>query len=180
MSGSKIEIRDAVIGDAAALADVGSDSFARAYENHSDPDDMAAHLEQNFSVAAVQKELEQGDSRYLLAFVDGKAAGMAKYREAACPIDALILGAVELQQLYVATGMQRHGLGRRLLDALQADAGTAGATGVWLGVWEYADWAKKFYLKAGFVEVGTHEFKVGKMSHTDLLMWLPTEQTGQL
>ena len=51
--------------------------------------------------------------------------------------------------------LQRH----LLLDAVLANAGAASATGVWLGVWEHADWAKKFYFKAGFIEVGTHEFK---------------------
>jgi len=111
----------------------------------------------------------------LIANVNDKAGGMLKYHHAACPEPGIASNAVELQQLYVLAEMQRHGLGRRLVENLIAIARNTEATGIWLSAWEDADWAINFYRKTGFSAVGTAIFTVGAATYTDLLMWWPLE-----
>ena len=41
---------------------------------------------------------------------------------------------------------------------------------LWLTVWERADWARRFYLRCGFKEVGVTYFKLGSSDQTDILM----------
>ena len=173
MCGDEIEIREASLDDIDILATIGSKSFRDAYQEHSNAEDLRTHLEENFSADAVRDEIEQHGRQYLVVSVNGRLGGFAKFRSAMCPSGAPTVDAMELQQLYVLADMQRHGLGRRLVDAVRVRAGESEANGLWLSVWEDADWAIEFYQKCGFVEVDTTDFTVGSTTYTDLLMWLP-------
>lgn len=172
-------IRDATAADAELLAAVGSTSFREAYAAHSEPADLETHLEEYFSHRAVQEELTSGHSSYLLAVVNDAPCGMAKYRNAACPVAGGDDNALEIQQLYVLAASQGYGLGRKLLERVSDVGRQQGVAGIWLSAWEFADWATGFYKRAGFVEIGKVQFKLGETSFTDLLMWRPlTESTG--
>lgn len=168
-------IRRAGIGDADLLANIGTTSFREAYGPHSDPTDLKTHIRDNFALDAVRKELESGRSQFLIATVDGEAGGMAKCRKAACPVEGGDENAVELQQLYVLAAMQRHGLGRHLVDGVFEYARQNKVAGVWLSAWELADWATRFYERVGFTGIARVEFKLGATTFTDILMWQPLE-----
>jgi GNAT superfamily N-acetyltransferase len=167
-----IDICSAGVEAVDILARIGSSSFRDAYSQHSDPADLEAHLRDFFAPGAVRACIERGESRYLLATVDGEPGGIAKYRLAACPVPNGATDALELQQLYVLASMQRHGLGRRLIDALGDVARGQQLTGIWLSCWEDAGWAMNFYRKNGFVAVGTADFELGTTTYCDLLLWL--------
>lgn len=173
MSGPEIVVREASVGDAAVLAEVGATSFREAYGPHSSIDDLEAHIGKHFTQASIQAQMAEAGQHYRLATVDGVPAGLAKYRQAPCPGHADKKDAIELQQLYVLNAMQRLGLGRCLLQPVINAAETARSSGVWLSVWENADWAIAFYEKNGFAKIGNTEFALGDMIHTDWLMWRP-------
>jgi len=175
MAEDNIQICEADAGDADILASIGFSSFRDAYKPYSDPADIEAHLNTYFTSAAVRDEFERGQSRFLIAQVNDEAGGMLKFQNAACPEPGVASNAVELQQLYVLAEMQRHGLGRRLVENLIGIARKTEVTGIWLSAWEDADWAVNFYRKTGFSAVGTAVFTVGAATYTDLLMWLPLE-----
>jgi ribosomal protein S18 acetylase RimI-like enzyme len=175
MDNADIEIREAGIHDVDALATIGSSSFRDAYQEHSNAADLEAHLQRYFIAVAVRSEIEQHARRYLLASVNNQASGIAKFRDAACPVPGGKADAVELQQLYVLAQMQGHGLGRRLVQQLINIAQEKQATGIWLSVWEFADWAVGFYEKNGFSVVGTTDFTLGATTYNDLLMWMSLE-----
>ena len=168
-----IKIRLATPDDAVALAEVGIASFRDAYAAHSNAPDVEAHIEQRFSESAVRDRFAQGQCRYYLAEVDGQPAGMALVCMAACPVPGGDDNALELQQLYVLASMQRLGLGRHLVECVVAHAKERAANGVWLSAWEFADWATRFYSRAGFESIGKVKFKLGSTTFTDLLMWRP-------
>ncbi len=170
-----ILVRKASIEDVAVLAHIGSSSFRDAYQDHSNPKDLESHIDEYFTVASVRNEFEQHNRSYLLAIVDGEAAGLAKVRKAACPVPGGDANAVELQQLYVLAAMQRHGLGQRLIADVIAFAQEHAANGVWLSAWELADWAIAFYERNGFAAIDKVDFKLGTTTYTDLLMWRPLE-----
>lgn len=168
-----IKIRAAAADDAVVLASIGASSFRDAYALHSEPSDLESHVQEFFTSAAIRACIQGDASRYLLATVDGKPGGIAKYRAAPCPVPGGAMEALEIQQLYVLASMQRHGLGRQLVHAVAAIASHQLLTGVWLSCWEDADWALNFYRKNGFVPVGTADFAVGATNYSDLLLWLP-------
>ena len=175
MADVDIKIREATIGDAQVLADIGTNSFRDAYSPHSSMADLETHISDYFAIDAVRAELHQTDRNYLLATVNGEAGGIAKFRHAACPVPGGDANAFELQQLYVLAEMQGYGLGRQLVKEVVDAARQAGTKGVWLSAWEFADWATGFYRKSGFNEIGKVEFKLGSKSFTDLLMWKSLE-----
>lgn len=175
MSDIEIAIRPAVSTDIDALSAVGMASFEATYGGLSAAADVVAHLDAHFSPDAVVREMALPDRHYLLATVDGEPAGLAKLREGDGPDAIPQSPAIELQQLYVLPDKQRYGIGARLIRAVVDVAANKGAPGVWLSVWQDADWATDFYRKAGFTEVGTAEFRVGKTRYTDFLMWLRVE-----
>ena len=59
-----------------------------------------------------------------------------------------------IRHAYVLTAQQRKGLGQKLLKHL---LGLAAARKVYVGTWEAAGWAVKFYEKNGFQLVSTAE-----------------------
>ena len=170
-----IVIREAAVSDAAALAAVGSSSFSDAYSAHSEPQDLQEHLESSFSQQAVERELAEGLSVYLIALINDVPSGLAKYRRKECPRPGGDDNALELQQLYVLAASQGYGLGRRLVDQVLVAARKSDVAGVWLQAWEFADWATGFYRRVGFSEIGKVQFQLGKTSYTDLLLWQALE-----
>ena len=72
---------------------------------------------------------------------------------------------------------QRKGIGRALMDWAVATAREQGRAGLWLSVWQDADWATAFYQRYGFRQVGTAEFWLGRTRFEDDLMWLDLGRT---
>lgn len=169
------EIREAKAEDVESISEIGHASFRQAYEEWSEPDDLIAHLESFFSVAAIQGEMQLPGITYLLALHRGVAAGFVKIRESARPDEIPASRALELQQVYILPEQQRFGIGGRLIEAAARSAQAKAADGIWLSVWEKAPWAVNFYRKNGFEVVGTTEFELGSSVYSDLLMWRPVD-----
>ena len=70
---------------------------------------------------------------------------------------------------------ERRGVGEALVAAARHRALIGATVGLWLSVWEDADWAIAFYERLGFRTVGRAEFRVGRTLYEDLLMWMPLE-----
>ena len=64
-------------------------------------------------------------------------------------------GWLEVMDLWVAQGMRRHGLGRQLLQAAEAEARERDCTRVWLRTFSFQ--ARDFYVKQGYYQVGVLE-----------------------
>ncbi len=87
-----------------------------------------------------------GDIRIWVAEDRGKVIGMAAAQATA--VEAEILN------LAILPAQRRHGLGRRLLEAVIVELKAAGAGVVFLEVRESNSVGRTFYTSAGFVEVG--------------------------
>lgn len=171
MSDAVVEVRRAGLEDAGAISKIGSASFRAAYAGTASAEDLLAHLDEFFGLEPVSSELQQAGRWYLLASIDGEAAGYVKIRDSEKPESVPGRRALELQQVYVAPDKQRHGLGGRLIDAALNLGGFMAVDGFWLSVWEEADWAINAYSKYGFEKVGTTDFKLGSTAYTDWLMY---------
>jgi diamine N-acetyltransferase len=167
-----IIIRSATPGDAKPLTDLAYATFWDAFAHHpkNAPDDLNHYMRQAFSFEQITAELGDENSVFLIAEIDGKAAGYAKLIIGSVEDGITAERPVELNRLYSHQEYLGKGVGQNLMDACFERARKHGHDVMWLGVWEYNPRAQRFYEKNGFRVVGRHTFQLGSDPQTDLLM----------
>jgi ribosomal protein S18 acetylase RimI-like enzyme len=163
-------IRRATIVDARLLAELGARTFSDTFAADNKPEDMAAYVASSFNPARQTEELVDPRSIFLIAEIDGRAAGYARLYAGDVPPGVKGAMAIELARLYVDQEWLGRAVGEALMKGCISEAQRAGCRTLWLGVWEHNERAKAFYRKWGFNEVGTHIFQLGSDPQTDLLM----------
>lgn len=169
---SVINIRQATIDDAKALTDLAYTTFWDAFAHHpkNAPDDLNHYMRQAFNLEQTSKELEEEKSLFLIAEIEGEAAGYAKLIFDNIEPGITAERPVELNRLYSHQQFLGKGIGQGLMDACLERARKENRDVMWLGVWEFNPRAKRFYEKNGFKVVGSHVFVLGEDPQTDLLM----------
>ena len=167
-----LTIRQAIHEDAKVLTDLAYTTFWDAFAHHpkNAPDDLNHYMRQAFNQEQIATELADEKNIFLIAEIDGEAAGYSKII-----IDNIEPGItaekpVELSRLYSHQKHLGQGVGQSLMDACFDRARVEGRDVMWLGVWEYNPRAQRFYERNGFRVVGSHVFLLGKDPQTDLLM----------
>ena len=165
-----LTIRRGTLRDAGLLSELGARTFTETFAADNSPEDLAAYLDTSFNVAQQTAELEDHGSTFLIAEVDGRAAGYAMLRE--CEPEKGVEGAnpVELVRLYVSRDWLGRGIGEQLMRACIDEAREAGYETIWLGVWERNARELAFYRNWNYRTVGEHVFQLGSDSRRDLLM----------
>jgi len=167
-----LTIRQATTEDAKLLTDLAYTTFWDAFAHHpkNAPDDLNHYMRQAFNQEQIASELADAKNIFLIAELDGDAAGYSKII-----LDNIEPGVtadrpVELSRLYAHQKHLGQGVGQRLMDACFERARAEDRDVMWLGVWEYNPRAQRFYEKNGFRFVGSHVFQLGEDPQTDLLM----------
>jgi ribosomal protein S18 acetylase RimI-like enzyme len=163
-------IRYGRVEDAALLSELGARTFAETFADENTPEDLAAYTAASFSIAQVTAELEDPASVFLIAELNGTAAGYAKLRDG--EPEECIEGAnpIELVRIYVSRDWLGRGVGEQLMRACIDQARQMGHETIWLGVWERNERAQAFYRKWNFRTVGEHIFRLGSDLQRDLVM----------
>jgi GNAT superfamily N-acetyltransferase len=172
-------VRHATTDDAGLLAELGARTFFEAFAADNTPEDMAAYLAAAFGRDQQAAELTDSDSVFLIAEVDGVAAGYAKLHAGATPDEVTHDDPIELARLYVSHEWLGRGLAATLMQACIDEAKKKGHRTLWLGVWEHNARARAFYSKWSFREVGEHIFQLGADSQTDILMERQVEECSK-
>src|SRR6185369_2257432 len=165
-----MNIRHAVADDASMLAELGARTFFDTFAKDNTPENIKQHLEKAFSTEIQRNELSQPNILFLLAQEDHTPIGYGQLildsRE------EFIKGVkpLEIRRIYAAQEYIGKGVGKALMQASLDEARKRGCDCVWLGVWEKNPRAIDFYKKWGYVEVGTHVFRVGDDPQTDFIM----------
>ena len=169
---TEILIRQAVPDDAKVLTDLAYTTFWDAFAHHpkNAPDDLNYYMRQAFNQEQIASELADEKNIFLIAELEGEAAGYSKI--IIDNIEPGITGTrpVELSRLYAHQKHLGQGIGQKLMDACFERARSENRDVMWLGVWEYNPRAQRFYEKNGFRIVGSHVFHLGEDAQTDLLM----------
>jgi ribosomal protein S18 acetylase RimI-like enzyme len=168
-----LTIRRGTLEDAELLSELGARTFSETFAGDNTPEDLAAYLATSFNVAQQTAELEDPDSAFLIAEVDGHAAGYAKLHGGEPEKGVEGLNPVELVRLYVSRDWLGRGVGEQLMRACIDEAQQAGHQTIWLGVWERNARAQAFYRKWNFRTVGEHMFQLGSDLQRDLVMERP-------
>ncbi|MBA4067460.1 MAG: GNAT family N-acetyltransferase [Isosphaera sp.] len=162
-------MRRAVPADAAQLTDLAARTFRDTFEADNRPEDMADHLARSYSPARQLSELTSPDIVTLLATYDGPTA-FAQLRRGRPPACVTSAETIELWRFDVDKDWHGRGIAKDLMRAVLDEAAAAGASAVWLGVWERNPRAIAFYRKFGFADVGAHAFLLGADVQTDRIM----------
>jgi len=165
-----LTIRHANHNDAALLTELGARTFSEAFAAENTPEDLAAYLASSFSLAQQAAELADPAITFLIAEIDGVAAGYAQLGAGEPATGIHGASPVELVRLYVSREWLGRGVGEALMCACLDEARQAGHKTIWLGVWERNGRARAFYRKWDFRPVGEHIFQLGSDSQTDILM----------
>lgn len=168
-----LAIRLATAADVEALSAFAAHVFSETFAPDNDPMDMRAYLRDAFTPEKQAAEVADPSCVCLLAAVDHAIVGYALLRVNAT--DPMLAGtrSVELQRFYVDHAWHGRGIASPLMAAcLDIVRARDGAT-MWLGVWERNARAIRFYVKHGFTDVGSQEFRLGRDQQTDRVMSRP-------
>jgi len=156
--------------DAAALAILARRTFCATFSPHNREEDMQAYVAQAFGPAQQARELADPRLLTLLCECDGFLAGYAQLQRDTRPACDVPTGSIELKRFYVEPARHGSGLAARLMATVFDAAREERAEHVWLGVWEHNPRAIAFYLKRGFVDIGSQPFRLGSDVQTDRVM----------
>ena len=162
-------IRRAVPADADRVSDFARRLFHETFAAHNAPEDMEAYLSSAFTPSQQLAEIEDARSITLLAEQQDALVGYAQLRAGEPPDCVSERSAIELVRFYVDRALHGSGVAQALMTAVDAAAAGRART-IWLGVWEHNPRAIAFYLKCGFVDVGSHPFQLGRDLQTDRIM----------
>jgi GNAT superfamily N-acetyltransferase len=161
------------LADAGLIADLGARTFRDTFGPDNTEADMNAYLASAFSPEIQATELADATSAFLVAEVDGSAAGYARLRLGSSPPCVGGNAPIEIARFYADAPWIGRGVGPALMNACLDVARQKDCDVVWLDVWERNFRAMAFYSKWGFRVVGSQPFVVGSDVQTDLLMTRP-------
>jgi len=97
-----LTIRRGTLADAGLLSELGAHTFSETFAADNTPQDLAAYIAASFNVARQTAELEDPASTFLIAEVDGRAAGYAQLHDGKAEQSVEGANPVELVRLYVS------------------------------------------------------------------------------
>lgn len=180
MKSEEITIRFAAAEDAQGLAALSMETFHDAFSGHPlmPTADLSAYLNEAFTLQQITRELMDPKTIFLLADIDGEAAGYAKLVMGAKGEGVTAHNPVKLQRLYSKQKFIGAGLGTALLEQCLAEAQGRGHDTIWLSVWEHNLRAQRFYHKWHFEPCGFIDFRLGQSVMKDLVMQLRLSQNA--
>jgi GNAT superfamily N-acetyltransferase len=163
-------IRRADADDAETLAALSAATFSAAFAHLYPPSDLAAFVEDSYSVERSRAQLADPHVATWLTETEGEAVGYAMAGPCALPHPEVTPACGELKRIYLLPAWQGGGRGSRLLATALAwlDARTTGA--LWIGVWSQNVGAQRLYERMGFAKVGEYEFKVGQSRDHEFIL----------
>ncbi|MFV0251738.1 MAG: tRNA (guanosine(37)-N1)-methyltransferase TrmD [Beutenbergiaceae bacterium] len=172
-----VTIRAARPADAPMLAELAADTFPLACPADMAMDDIAQFVAENLSEQRFRSYLKDRSRWLLIARVAGAAVGYSM-TVAGEPGDGQVAQAVplrptaELSKFYVRPEHHRRGIAASLMAATKAAAIDRGLPGLWLGVNDRNERAKRFYAKHGFTRIGARNFTVGAVRASDDVLFV--------
>lgn len=157
--------------DAELIADLSRRTFCDTFGPHNTPENMAQFLQTQFTREQLTEQVGAPRNTFLLAHLDGQAAGYARLYEGT-ELPPAIAGskAIEISRLYAEQDVIGKGVGKALMQACIDLARQKGRDWIWLGVWEHNHRAIAFYEKMGFGIFDRHIFLLGQDVQYDWCM----------
>jgi ribosomal protein S18 acetylase RimI-like enzyme len=140
--------------DAVTIAALAVQVFLDTYATEGIRPDLAREAFAEYSTEAFASRLQEPVRRFFLAEQATGLIGFAEVQVSPLSAPACAVIGAELVRLYVQPRFQRHGIGRRLLQAAERATVAAALGNLWLTVWEGNHRARAFYASHGYQDVG--------------------------
>ncbi len=167
-----IQIVEATTDNVDQLQKIGIQTFIETFSSGNSEENMKKYLEDGFSIAKLNDELNNKNTEFYFAIIDNNVIGYLKLNVGQAQTEIQDDNALEIERIYVLKDFHGKSVGQLLYDKALDIAKVKGAKYVWLGVWEENPRAISFYKKNGFVEFDKHIFKLGDDLQTDIMMKL--------
>ena len=166
----KATLRRAEPADAPALASFATRAFTDTYAIHNTEEDLRAYLAAAYGIPQQTRELT--DPQMITVLAEGAVGivGYAQLRRKEVPPCVTHERPVEIYRFYVDRTAHGTGVAARLMGESLAAVRDLGGKHAWLGVWERNARALAFYMKQGFMDVGTQDFLLGSDRQTDRVL----------
>ena len=152
----------------ARLLPVARQIFSETFSHLYDQSAFELFCDQTYALdGPMAKDLADSTIQWCMAVVDGEPIGYAKLTPLRAPAPNPKEGALELQQIYVLSPWHGQGVAEQLMDWCLKTAREAGASELYLTVFDHNERAKRFYARHGFEEVGNCTFTLGDRVEDD-------------
>ncbi|MCP2025505.1 ribosomal protein S18 acetylase RimI-like enzyme [Flavobacterium sp. HSC-32F16] len=165
-----LKINKALISDTVKLQTIGRITFSETFSDVNSEENMMKYLDESFALEKLTSELNNKDSHFYLAELDGQVIGYLKLNTAEAQTEMKQNNALEIERIYVLKEFHGKKVAQELYSQALKKAQEVKAEYIWLGVWEKNFRAVSFYTKNGFVQFDTHIFRLGNDEQTDLMM----------
>ena len=165
-----IVIRLANRDDAELIANMSRTTFYDAFAKDNTKEDMDFFMNEQFTKAALKKEVEEGDGIFIMAYVDNEPAGYVRMRLKNSENILADENAIEIARIYTLSSVIGKGVGSALMQKCMDVAAEQSKDVIWLGVWEKNERAIAFYRRWGFEKFSEHSFLLGSDLQIDWLM----------
>ena len=165
-----LEIERIGLSELKALQELSRKTFCDAFSSSTSPEDMQAYLDTAFSDKQLASELQQTDSHFYFARMQGQPVGYLKLNFGKAQTEELEGYGLEIERIYILQAFQGRQIGQQLIARAIGIAKALKMEHVWLGVWEKNSGAIALYQRTGFVQVGSHPFMMGKDQQRDLIL----------
>ena len=168
----KLRFRICNIKDLEKLVDISRTTFDETFRAYNTEGNMKAYMDLSFSRDKLTKELENEESEFYFAYLNGSIIGYFKINSGRAQTDVYDKSSIELERFYLLKEFTGRNFGKQMLKKVINLAGKKNVKYIWLGVWEKNYRALYFYRKNGFIKFGEHFFTMGDDKQVDYLMRL--------
>lgn len=165
-----ITIESCTIQQLDQLISVSEETFEATFRAENTAENMANYLATAFTIDKMTKELNNPFSQFYFAKIEGEIAGYLKLNHEEAQTEQLEEAQLEVERIYIRQRFQKRGIGQLLMNKAIEVAQSKGYDAIWLGVWEKNLHAIHFYEKAGFRQIGSHDFLMGDEQQTDYIL----------
>ena len=153
--------------DHQTIVSLGNISVEEAHRDSCSAEDLKEYLGANYNDDAIKAELRNADNIYHIIYYNGKPAGFSKIILNADHANIAEENVTMLDRIYLLSEFFNMKLGAELLKFNTELAKQHDQSGMWLFTWVGNVRALRFYKKAGFEIIGSHNFQVSA-SHYNL------------
>ena len=153
-------IAKATKDDFKLLAAIGTQTFIESHGHSAPKPDIDSYVNEKYSDAFCQKELNDVNNIYHLIYYEGKPAGYSKIIFNSPHPNIALQNITKLERLYLLKDFYQLQLGKQLFHFNLALSKKNNQEGMWLFVWKENQRAINFYIKKDFIIIGSYDFKI--------------------
>lgn len=157
-----ISIIKATEEDYKPIVNIGKVSVEEAHRESSPAKDMSEYIESHYNNDAIREELNDTSNIYHIINYNENPVGFSKIVFDAEHPNIVRKNVTKLDRIYLLKEFHGLKLGFELLKFNIALAKRSNQSGIWLFTWVGNAKAIDFYLKAGFIIIGSDKFKVSE------------------